>query len=113
MSTKNLIVSDLSGRPDAVPTSFGYAGTWYEIDLTAAEYEELERCMSAYLDAARRVGTAVVKPLPQRFVPDTTPVERSAIRVWARENGHRLSSYGQIPNAIHSAYAAAHAEAAS
>lgn len=113
MSTKNLIVSDLSGRPDAVPTSFGYAGAWYEIDLTAAEQEEFERCLSAYLRGARRIGTAVVKPLPPRLVPSTTPEQRAAIRAWARENGHRLSYYGQIPNAIHGAYAAAHAEAAS
>lgn len=108
MATRTVLVSDISGEPDAVTATLGFRGDWYELDLTAHELETLERELSAYLEVAREV--VATTPTARRFVPETTVEERVAIRAWAREQGYELADRGKIPNAIYRAYQQAHAE---
>jgi hypothetical protein len=49
-------ISDLSGKPDAEPVTFGLDGTAYEIDLTAEEAERFRKAMNRYVTQARKVS---------------------------------------------------------
>lgn len=104
MSTRTVIVSDLSGEPDAVTTRLGRGDAWYEVDLTPAELDRLESDLGAYLAVARRVEGVTPS---RRFVPQTTLTEREQIRAWARSNDFALADRGKIPNRIYLAYRAA------
>ncbi|AXK45959.1 histone-like nucleoid-structuring protein Lsr2 [Brachybacterium saurashtrense] len=105
MATKTVLVSDLSGEPDAETVTIGWKSAWYETELTASERAELDEMLAPYIAAGRKAQS---KP-SNRFVPDTTVEEREEIRAWARENGYELADYGKIPNSIYRAYQAARA----
>lgn len=105
MVTRTILVSDLSGEPEAETVKIGWKATWYETELTATERAELDQMLAPYISAGRK---AVKKP-SNRLVPDTTPEKREKIRAWARKNGYELADYGKIPNSIYRAYQIAHA----
>lgn len=108
MAQKLTLVDDLDGTPieDGGGTvRFSIDGANYEIDLSAANTETLTEALEKYVSAGRRVrpggGTAPVagkKSDPQRL---------KAIREWAAENGHEVSSRGRIPSDVIDAYDAA------
>lgn len=104
MVTRTILVSDLSGKPEAETVRIGWKATWYETELTATERAELDEMLAPYIQAGRK---AVTKP-SKRFVPDTTVEEREEIRAWAEGNGYEFAQYGKIPNKIYKAYMAAH-----
>lgn len=106
MAIRNIIESDISGKPDAKTVAFGLGSTWYEIDLTEEEEKALEKALESYIDVGRRTTKAPAK----RFVPETTPEERDKIRAWAKEQGHDLADFGKIPNRIYREYQAAHGQ---
>ena len=37
MAIRNIVESDISGKPDAATVTFGLGDTWFEIDLTDEE----------------------------------------------------------------------------
>ena len=97
--------SDLSGEEigDSAETLlFSFAGTSYEIDLTAKERAEFERVLSKYLEAARPATAS------RRGSGTTGDLDPKVVRAWAVENGHDVPSRGRIPRAIVEAYNAAH-----
>ncbi|GAA4521782.1 Lsr2 family protein [Brachybacterium paraconglomeratum] len=107
MTAKTIYLSDLSGEPDAVRATFGYAGEWHEVDLSPEELEALAMGLEPYIKAGRRLGRTLDDG-KKRVVPETTVDEREAIRAWARENGHSLAERGRIPKRILAAYGRAH-----
>lgn len=104
MAIRNVVESDLSGKPDAATVTFGLGNTWYEIDLTPEEQKELEAHLKTYVKKGRKAD----KKPTNRFVPETTPEEREEIRAWAKEQGYKVAEFGKIPNKIYRAYQEAH-----
>lgn len=105
MVTRTILVSDLSGEPEAETVKIGWKADWYEAELTATERDELDEMLAPYISAGRK---AVKRP-SKRFVPDTTSEEREEIRAWAKRQGYEVAEYGKIPNSIYREYQAAHA----
>lgn len=104
MVTRSIKVSDLSGEPNASTIKLGAAGSWYEIDLTDAEQQELNLLLSAYLEVGRKASG----PPSRRLIPKTTAAERAQIRDWATQQGFDVAPRGVIPKRAYRAYIAAH-----
>ncbi|UGS24977.1 Lsr2 family protein [Microbacterium resistens] len=104
MVTRNIKVSDLSGESNASTVKLGADGSWYEVDLTDSEQQELSGLLRAYLE----VGRKVAGPPSRRLIPATTAAERAQIRIWARQQGYDVAPRGVIPKGAYRAYIAAH-----
>ncbi len=100
------LVDDLDGSEAAETVSFGLDGRRFEIDLSADNAAQLRDALAAFVAAARRgegggrrrsTGARAAKPAGER--EDT-----SAIRDWARSNGHQVSDRGRISRSILDAY---------
>jgi len=108
MAQKLTLVDDIDGTPidDGGGTvRFSLEGANYEIDLSSKNAKELREALSAYISAARRTrGTTATTSSPRK----SDPKRLSAIREWAAENGHEVSSRGRISTQILEAYDAAH-----
>ncbi|MER6367136.1 Lsr2 family protein [Streptomyces mirabilis] len=105
MAIREIVESDLSGKPDAATVTFGLGDTWYEVDLTAEEQKALENALKSYLKVSRKAGKSASK---KRVVPETTAEERDKIREWAKKEGHEFAERGRIPKTVMRAYDEAH-----
>ncbi len=105
MAIRSVVESDLSGKPQAATVTFGLADTWYEIDLTPEEREDLEKSLQSYVARGRKATPIVEK---KRVVPETTPEERDEIRKWAKAQGYEFADRGRIPKQVMAAYDKAH-----
>src|SRR3954447_25062185 len=109
--THTLLADHVDGSEATETLRFALDGVEYEIDLNERHARELREAVSLFVDAARRVGggpsrsaaRASGSPAARRD-PDRT----RAIRVWAAENGHRVSERGPIPDTVITAYEASH-----
>jgi hypothetical protein len=101
-----------------ITIEFGYEGKTYATELCAEHVEEYHHWMQDYLAQGARVisggegkrssaGTGPAKRGRGR-ARQTSTGDVSAIREWARENGHAVSSRGRIPGEVRAAYDAAH-----
>jgi hypothetical protein len=104
--TKVLFVDDLTG--DELPdgqgqtVTFSLDGVSYEIDLDKINADQLRKDLKRYTDAARKVGRQSSAARTTNRRQDT-----SAIRAWAKANGHDVSERGRIPAAVTEAFKAA------
>lgn len=104
--TQVLFVDDLTG--DELPdgqgqtVTFSLDGTSYEIDLDKTNADKLREDFKRYTDAARKVGRQSSSRRTASTRKDT-----SAIRAWAKANGHEVNERGRIPAAVAEAYEAA------
>lgn len=105
MAIRNVIESDISGKPDAATVTFGLDNTWFEIDLTDEERKELQSTLERYLSKGRKASP---KGQKKRIVPETTPEEREKIRAWGRDNGFNPPDFGRLTNKLQKAYDEAH-----
>ncbi|MFI6315587.1 Lsr2 family protein [Nocardia fusca] len=95
------VIDDVDGVSAAAETvSFGIDGTIYEIDLSESNARELRAGMNKWIPHARKIGGRSRTQTPavrQRK-------DASAVREWARRNGHNLPDRGRIPSAVMDAY---------
>jgi Lsr2 len=97
-------VDDVDGKAAEETIPFGLDGTTFEIDLSKKNASALRRALDPWVQSARRVGgrksrgTAALVP---------TGVDNSAVRAWARSNGHEVSARGRISSEIIEKYRAA------
>lgn len=106
MAKREVVESDISGKPEAATVTFGLEGEWYEIDLTDDERKQLETKLKSYLTKGRKA--APKQPEKKRTVPAMTPEEREEVRAWGRENGFDPPAFGRIPKQLQAAYDKAH-----
>ncbi len=108
MATKTsvIITDDLDGSANAQTVTFSIDGATYEIDLAKKNRAKLERQMAPYVEAARRVSrrSAGTRTRGQRSARS----DRAGIRVWAKEQGFKVSERGRISADIVAQYEAAH-----
>ncbi|MGW6730656.1 histone-like nucleoid-structuring protein Lsr2 [Nocardia sp. NPDC055029] len=104
------LVDDFDGTSTAKETvSFGIDGATYEIDLSDTNATKLRDQFEQWIPAARRTGrirtsgrrrtetTATANPSARRN-------DLTAIRAWAKKNGHSVSTRGRIAVDIITAY---------
>ncbi|WP_090363307.1 histone-like nucleoid-structuring protein Lsr2 [Mycolicibacterium fluoranthenivorans] len=131
-------VDDLEGgsiSAESVDTvEFSYRGQDYALVLTKRNGAQFDKDISRYITAAKRAQSREARAARQTAKsarrakdPTSTPTTRRktsprknaapaasgpertrAIRQWAADNGHTISTRGRIPAAILQAYDAAH-----
>ena len=105
------LVDDFDGEGPADETvEFAIDGVTYEIDLSVKNAQKIRNELKPWIEAGRRVGG-------RRRGRPTAPgrngraaIDReqsSAIREWARRNGHKVSTRGRIPADVIEAFHAA------
>lgn len=108
------LVDDLDGSVleigEGETVLFSLDGIAYEIDLTEQNAAALRDALAPYIGAARSVSTRAASSgngggRPRRR---TGQQDYTAIRAWAKENGHSVSERGRIPASVLEAYEAAH-----
>ena len=98
-----LLVDDINGSEAAETVTFSLDGASYEIDLTGANAQQLRDALSPWVGHARRSGGRK----STRRGTTTGGARRgdlSAVREWARNNGHKVSDRGRISADILAAY---------
>lgn len=112
------LVSDLalakdpeSKDPADVTRRFGVDGEEFEIDLSEAESEILDRVIAPYRKAARLVGRGGKTRGQGRGTRSgkaaKAPVDTVKVREWARDNGIEIKDRGRVPGDIVAKYEAA------
>jgi hypothetical protein len=102
-----MLVDDLDGTEAVETVSFSLDGVSYEIDLTAANAKKLRNDLAAWVGFARRSGGRK----SSRKAGASGGQRRgdlSAVREWARKNGHQVSDRGRISAGILADYDKAH-----
>jgi hypothetical protein len=106
------LTDDLDGSKADRTVAFSVDGTNYEIDLSKKNAAAFAKAVSPYVGAARQVrGPSKRGRRPARRAAAPTSsggrrAELSAIRAWAKANGHPVSDRGRIPAKIVEEYRA-------
>lgn len=95
---------DLDSSEAAETIVFGIDSISYEIDLSETNAQKLRDLLAPYVASARRVGGRRKATGRRRAAGNTA----GDIRVWAAENGHKVSARGRIPAEVREAYDRAH-----
>ena len=110
-----LLVDDIDGGTAEETVTFSLDGVAYEIDLTAEHAAELRESFSRWVGHARKTGSGSRSgggrqsrgtSQPRRSASSSG--DATAIREWARQNGHEVSERGRISAEVRKAYEAAH-----
>ena len=102
-----VLEGDIDGSPAAETLSFGLDGVTYEIDLSAANAAALRDQLAKWIGAAQRTGGR--RATGRRAAAPSRRTDVSAVRAWARANGHQINERGRVPAAVQAAYDKAHA----
>ncbi|MGZ4600626.1 MAG: histone-like nucleoid-structuring protein Lsr2 [Oryzihumus sp.] len=100
---------DIDGGEAAETVSFALDGVSYEIDLSEANASKLRDDLASWIGHARRAGGRKTTSTARRGGGGRGGRDLSAIREWARKNGHKVSDRGRISADIQAAYDKAHA----
>jgi hypothetical protein len=110
------LVDDLDGSTpaDIETVTFSLDGVNYEIDLGPKNARKLRDGLTEFVSEARRVGGRIkrgtaAKTAAAKTAPPANREQTKAIREWARNEGHALSTRGRIPAHIVEAFEEAHA----
>lgn len=88
---------------------FSVRGVSYQIDLSAANSAKLDKALKPYVEAAAKVRSTRGPRSKAATGNGSAPKEQlSAIREWARNNGHQVSERGRIKGDVIAAFEAAH-----
>ena len=104
------LVDDLDGTEAAETVLFGLDGESYEIDLSAKNASALRKALDRYRGAARQSSTGRNSSGSGRRGRSKArgrgDVDPKAVRAWAAENSHEISTRGRIPSEILELYKA-------
>lgn len=108
------LVDDIDGSVldigEGETVHFSLDGVAYEIDVTTENAVALREAFAPYVASARTIssargGASSGSGRPRRRAGQQ---DYSAIRAWAKDNGHKVSERGRIPASVVEAYEAAH-----
>ena len=105
-----VLEDDLDGGVAAETVAFGLDGVSYEIDLSDKNAGKLRDEFASWIGHARRSGgrrTTGRRPTGSSSSPSSRR-DLSAVRAWARSNGHQVSDRGRVSAAVQEAYDKAH-----
>ena len=118
-----LLVDDIDGGTAEETVTFALDGVNYEIDLTAENAAQLRESFSRWVGHGRKVGSGSGSGGSRGSGRQSrgsggsggtsrrsgsSSGDATAIREWARENGHEVSERGRISAEVRKAYEAAH-----
>jgi hypothetical protein len=111
-----LLVDDIDGGTAQETVTFSLDGVAYEIDLTAEHAAELRESFSRWVGHARKTGSGSRSGGGRQSRGggggqsrrSSSSGDATAIREWARQNGHEVSERGRISAEVRKAYEAAH-----
>ncbi|HEY7987677.1 MAG TPA: Lsr2 family protein [Lapillicoccus sp.] len=105
-----VLEDDLDGGVAAETVTFGLDGVNYEIDLSDKNAGKLRDELATWIGHARRSGGRRTTGRRPAGGSSTTSSRRdlSAVRGWARANGHQVSDRGRVSAAVQEAYDKAH-----
>ncbi|VVJ22737.1 Histone protein Lsr2 [Amycolatopsis camponoti] len=98
------LLDDIDGTPATQAVKFALDGVEYEIDLSDDNATALREELARYVEAARRTGG---RKRTKATAPPSAAADRersTAIRTWAKENGHNVSDRGRLSTEIIEAY---------
>lgn len=106
------LVDDFDGKSEATETvHFAIDGTEYELDLSVLNASKLRGVLEPWsLKARKRSRLPRGKINSSRTRPAVDREQTAAIRQWAKEQGHNISSRGRISAEIVEAYTKAAAK---
>jgi Lsr2 len=94
--TLTILSDDLDGKEgkDIATVTFGFDGSTYAIDLSKKNRAALEKAMSPYIDAARKVSSP-----PRRSTSKSSPRATAEDRAWLRSSGFpNVKDRGRLPS---------------
>ncbi len=97
-----VLEDDIDGSLADETVSFGLDGVSYEIDLSAANAAALRDQLASWIGAAQRTGGR--RAVARRGAAAARRSDVSAVRAWARANGHQINDRGRVPAAVQAAY---------
>ncbi len=109
-----MLIDDVDGTDGAETVTFALDGVTYEIDLSEKNAGELRESLAPWVGHGRRVsgrsttGTRATARKSTAGASSGGSSDSSAVREWARSNGHTVSERGRISAAVMDAYSAAH-----
>jgi len=108
-----VLEDDLDGGVAAETVTFGLDGVSYEIDLSDKNAGKLRDELATWIGHARRSGGRRAAGRRSGSGSSSTSSassrrDLSAVRAWARSNGHQVSDRGRVSAAVQEAYDKAH-----
>lgn len=102
-----VLIDDIDGGNAEETVTFALDGVTYEIDLSDKNAKKLRDDLATWTGHARRAGAAKASTR-RRAAGSAKRTDLTAVREWARANGHTVSDRGRISAEIQSAYDKAH-----
>ncbi|GAB3885896.1 histone-like nucleoid-structuring protein Lsr2 [Terrabacter terrigena] len=102
-----VLIDDVDGGNAEETVTFALDGVTYEIDLSGKNAKKLRDDLATWTGHARRAGAAKAASR-RRAAGSAKRGDLTAVREWARANGHAVSDRGRISAEIQSAYDKAH-----
>jgi hypothetical protein len=106
------LIDDIDGSeiPDGGGESveFSVRGVTYHIDLSTTNVAKFDKALKPYVDSAEKVGSTRGRRVKATTNGKSSPEQLTAIREWARKNGHTVSDRGRIKAEVIEAFGAAH-----
>ena len=105
-----VLEDDLDGGVAAETVTFGLDGVNYEIDLSDKNAGKLRDEFATWIGHARRSGgrRSTGRRTSGGSSSSSSRRDLSAVRAWARANGHQVSDRGRVSAAVQEAYDKAH-----
>lgn len=98
-----ILVDDVDGTEASETIRFAFEGREFELDLSEQNAAAMREAMTPWVSAARRIGGRQVGA-GGRERARRDSAQTAAIRAWAAENGHQVSTHGRIPAAVERAF---------
>lgn len=96
------LFDDFTGEPADRTVVFGFAGSWFELDLTDANAAEIVESLTRWSTAGRRRTHNSSSDTASGTRTQDDRTRAAAIRSWAREEGMDVPALGRIAkNVIH------------
>jgi hypothetical protein len=105
--TQVSLVDDIDGSVASSTVGFSLDGKTYELDLSDKNAGKLRTALAPFVASARRSGGRARRSAGGPTMARRPAVDRertTAIREWAREQGHKVADRGRIPASVVEAY---------
>lgn len=97
MATRTIKIDDLDGKSEGAETTvFGANGSYYEIDLAAANVKKLEDAIAPFVDKARQISARDAL----KNGNGAGEFDPAIVRAWAQRNGKQINDKGRVPQEI-------------
>lgn len=98
------LIDDMSGDTADETVEFGFAGKYFEIDLSTEAANDFEAMMRPYMRAGRPLASAATGKRVKGVKKTDKNGDSAAIRRWAKANGYEVGLKGRVPREIVMAY---------